>query len=42
MDFWPPLTRFHRQLWYANWVIFTAVGLPVAYIILKPIWEGVK
>jgi succinate dehydrogenase / fumarate reductase cytochrome b subunit len=40
MDFWPPLTRFHRQLWYLCWVIFIAVGLPVAYIILKPIWEG--
>ena len=40
MDFWPPLTRFHRQLWYACWAIFIGVGLPVAYIILKPIWEG--
>lgn len=40
MDFWPSLTRFHRQLWYGVWVIFVAVGLPVAYVILKPIWEG--
>ncbi len=40
MDFWPALTRWHRQLWYASWVIFLAVGLPVAWIILKPIWEG--
>jgi succinate dehydrogenase / fumarate reductase cytochrome b subunit len=40
MDFWPPLTRFHRQLWYANWIIFAAVGLPVAWIILSPIWLG--
>jgi succinate dehydrogenase / fumarate reductase, cytochrome b subunit len=40
MDFWPAMTRFHRQLWYANWVAFTLIGLPVAWVILKPIWEG--
>jgi succinate dehydrogenase / fumarate reductase, cytochrome b subunit len=40
MDFWPAMTRLHRQMWYATWVIFVVVGIPVAYIILKPIWEG--
>ena len=40
IDFWPSLSRFQRQIWYANWVVFTVVGLPVAYIILKPIWEA--
>ena len=40
MDFWPAMTRFHRHLWYANWVAFTLIGLPVAWVILKPIWEG--
>jgi succinate dehydrogenase / fumarate reductase cytochrome b subunit len=40
MDFWPPLTRFHKQLWLAAWIVFVAVGLPVAYVILKPIWGG--
>jgi len=40
MDFWPAMTRFHRQMWYANWVAFAAIGLPVAWVILKPIWEG--
>ncbi len=40
MDFWPPLTRWHKQLWYLCWGIFVVVGLPVAWIILKPIWEG--
>jgi succinate dehydrogenase cytochrome b subunit len=40
MDFWPAMTRWHRQIWYVNWVIFVLVGLPVAYVILKPIWEG--
>lgn len=38
MDFWPVFTRWHRVLWYANWVIFAVVGLPVAVIILKPIF----
>ena len=40
MDFWPRLTAFHRQIWYASWVIFVVVGIPVAYVILKPIWGG--
>ena len=40
MDFWPAMTRFHRQMWYANWVAFAAIGLPIAWVILKPIWEG--
>ena len=40
MDFWPRLTLYHRQLWAAGWVIFVVVGLPVAYVILKPIWGG--
>ena len=22
MDFWPALTRYHRQLWCVNWVVF--------------------
>jgi succinate dehydrogenase / fumarate reductase, cytochrome b subunit len=38
MDFWPPLTRYHRVLWYANWALFALVGLPVAIVILKPIF----
>jgi succinate dehydrogenase / fumarate reductase cytochrome b subunit len=40
MDLWPSLTRWHRQVWIASWVVFVALGLPVAWIILKPIWEG--
>lgn len=38
MDLWPAFTRWHRVLWYANWVIFALVGIPVAIIILKPIF----
>jgi succinate dehydrogenase / fumarate reductase, cytochrome b subunit len=40
MDFWPAMTRYHRQMWWATWVILFTVGLPGAYIILRPIWEG--
>ncbi len=36
MDFWPRLTAYHKQIWYANWVIFVAVGLPGAWSIIKP------
>ncbi len=36
MDFWPSMTIYHRQLWYGSWVIFAAVGLPVAYQIMAP------
>jgi succinate dehydrogenase / fumarate reductase cytochrome b subunit len=38
MDFWPRLTAYHKQIWYANWVIFVAAGIPAAYLILKPIF----
>ena len=40
MDFWPATTIFHKQMWYALWVVFVVVGLPAAYIMLKPIWNG--
>ena len=40
MDFWPSTTRFHHVLWRINWVVFAVVGIPVAYVILKPIWAG--
>ena len=40
MDFWPAMTVFHKQLWYSIWVVFVVVGLPGAYIILRPIWAG--
>ncbi len=33
MDFWPRMTRYHRQLWYLNWILFVAIGLPVTYVI---------
>ena len=40
MDFWPAMTRHHRGLWYLVWVGFLAIGLPVAWVILSPIWTG--
>jgi succinate dehydrogenase / fumarate reductase cytochrome b subunit len=33
MDFWPPMTRYHRALWYANWAVFAAIGIPVTIVI---------
>jgi succinate dehydrogenase / fumarate reductase cytochrome b subunit len=36
MDFWPRMTRYHRQLWYANWVVFFLVGVPVVLQIMAP------
>ena len=38
MDFWPAMTVYHRQLWYLNWLIFLAVGLPGAFLIMKPVF----
>jgi succinate dehydrogenase / fumarate reductase cytochrome b subunit len=37
MDFWPSLTAYHKQMWYASWVIFVVVGLPGAFVILRPV-----
>ena len=28
MDFWPPLTRFHRGMWYLVWAMFVLIGVP--------------
>jgi succinate dehydrogenase / fumarate reductase cytochrome b subunit len=36
LDFWPRLTRYHLQLWYACWVVFFLVGIPGAYLIVAP------
>jgi succinate dehydrogenase / fumarate reductase cytochrome b subunit len=38
MDFWPGLTAYHKQIWYANWVIFVVVGVPGAFIIMRPVF----
>ena len=36
MDFWPSMTRYHRQLWYANWVAFFVIGVPILLQIMAP------
>jgi succinate dehydrogenase / fumarate reductase, cytochrome b subunit len=38
IDLWPAMTAYHRVLWWASWVIFIAVGVPGALIILRPVW----
>jgi len=40
MDFWPATARHQRRLWYLVWIAFFAIGLPVAWVILSPIWGG--
>lgn len=36
MDFWPAMTRYHRQMWYVSWILFAAIGLPIAAQIMFP------
>lgn len=36
MDFWPAMTRYHRQMWYVSWVVFAAIGIPIAVQIMAP------
>jgi succinate dehydrogenase cytochrome b subunit len=38
LDFWPAMTRYQRLLWWAVWVPFVLVGLPVAYQIMAPVF----
>lgn len=33
MDFWPRMTRYHRQLWYLAWGLFVLIGVPVTIVI---------
>lgn len=39
IDLFPRMTAYHRQLWWATWIIFVPVGLIGAAIILRPIWS---
>jgi succinate dehydrogenase / fumarate reductase cytochrome b subunit len=36
MDFWPSMTRYHKQLWYLNWALFVIIGLPIVLQIMAP------
>jgi succinate dehydrogenase / fumarate reductase cytochrome b subunit len=36
MDFWPATTRYHKQIWYANWALFVVVGIPFVLQIMAP------
>jgi succinate dehydrogenase / fumarate reductase cytochrome b subunit len=36
IDFWPAMSRYQKQMWYAGWVIFVIIGVPVAYHIMAP------
>ncbi len=39
IDLWPSMATYHRQLWWASWIIFVAVGVPGMIIILLPLWN---
>lgn len=40
MDLWPATTVYHRQLWIGLWVVFVAVGGPMAAILFVRMVEG--
>ncbi|HEY0443952.1 MAG TPA: succinate dehydrogenase, cytochrome b556 subunit [Candidatus Limnocylindrales bacterium] len=42
IDLWPRMTRYHRQLWYANWAIFVVLGVAVSYFIFRPLFVHVS
>lgn len=41
MDFWPPLTRYHRQLWYLDWILFALIGIPVTIVIAGQFFRSI-
>ena len=42
IDFWPASTRYHKQMWGGVMLLFFAVFLPVAWIMLGHIFQGVS
>jgi succinate dehydrogenase cytochrome b subunit len=38
IDLWPAMTVYHRQIWWASWILFLLVGVPAAVVILRPLW----
>lgn len=38
LDLWEEATKFHRQLFYAEVALFLLVGVPGAYIMLRPLF----
>ena len=42
IDLWPSMTVYHRQIWYASWILFIGIGIPGAIRILIPMFCGDK
>ena len=40
IDFWPASTHWHKQMWAAVMLVFFAVFLPVAWIMLGHVFRG--
>lgn len=38
-DFWEGLLPYHRRLFYIELVVFVAAMVPVAYLMLKPVFH---
>lgn len=38
IDFWEGLMRYHRQLFYIEMACFVLAMIPVAYLMLKPVF----
>jgi succinate dehydrogenase / fumarate reductase cytochrome b subunit len=39
IDLFPRMSAYHRQLWWASWILFLVVGIPGAAVILRPVWK---
>jgi len=40
IDFWEGLTRYQRELFYVELVCFVVAMVPVAYLMLRPLFGG--
>ena len=38
IDFWPSLTRIHRQLFLVEMILFVTAMIPVTYLMAKPLF----
>lgn len=41
IDFWEGGALVQRQLWYAAWLLFAALFLPAAFVMLRPLFVRV-
>ena len=39
VDFWPRSTRYHRRMVWMEGIVFVLVMIPVAYLMIKPLFQ---